>query len=53
MINNGFGCNNKTINESQFKNLKLKPDESTIFKIINNDEQDIDDNFESEKENEI
>ena len=53
IINNGFGCNNKTINESQFKNLKLKPDERIIFKIINNDEQDIDDNFESEKENEI
>ena len=52
IINNGFGCNNKIINESQFKKLKLRPDERTIFKILNNDEQEIDDSLDSEKENE-
>ena len=31
IINSGFGYNNKIINESQFKKLKLKPDEGTIF----------------------
>ena len=52
IINNGFGCNNKIINESQFKKLKLRPDERTIFKILNNDEKEIDDGLDSEKENE-
>ena len=52
IINNGFWYNNKIINESQFKNLKLKPDETSIFKILNNEEQDNVDNLEPEKEDE-
>ena len=58
IINNGFGFNNNIINESQFKKLKLKPDEGTIFKIIcndnndNNNNDDINDSLESEKEEE-
>ena len=38
IINYRFGCKNKIINETQFKKLKLMPDERTIFKILNNDE---------------
>ena len=53
IINNGFGCNNKIINETQFKKLKLRPDERTIFKILNNGWTDIVDGLESEKESEI
>ena len=40
IINNGFGCNNKIINESQFKKLKLRKDERNIFKILSNDDHD-------------
>jgi hypothetical protein len=49
IINNGFRSNNKIINETQFKKLKLRPDERTIFKILNNGETDIVDGLESEK----
>ena len=37
IINMGFGVNNKIITEDQFKKLKLKPHESSIFKILDND----------------
>ena len=34
IINSGYGINKKIINETQFKKLKLKPDENSIFKIL-------------------
>ena len=53
IINNRFWSNNKIINETQFKKLKLKPDERTIFKILSNDEEEIDDGLESEKDSKV
>ena len=44
--------NNKIINESQFKKLKLKPDEGTRFRISSNDNNDINNCLDSEKVNE-
>lgn len=40
IINLGFGVNGKIINEDQFKKLKLKPNENTIFKILFSEDND-------------
>ena len=52
IINSRFWYNNKIINESQFKKLKLKPDEGTRFRISSNDNNDINNCLDSEKVNE-
>ena len=52
IINCRFWYNNKIINESQFKKLKLKPDEGTRFRISSNDNNDINNCLDSEKVNE-
>ena len=36
IIKMGFSINNKIITEDQFKKLKLKPHENSIFKILDN-----------------
>ena len=52
IINSGFWYNNTIINESKFKNVKLKPDEGNILSNDNNDNNDIKNCLDSEKENE-
>ena len=43
IINSGYGINNNIINETQFKKLKLKPDENSIFKILQENNTNADD----------
>ena len=39
IINMGFGINNKIITDNQFKKLKLKHHENSIFKILDNNNE--------------
>jgi len=52
VVNEGFGCDNKIINEAQLKKLKLMV-KKTIFKILSNDESDTGDGLHYEKDSEI
>ena len=40
IIRMGFGVNNKIITEDQYKKLKLKPHENSIFSILYNNKKE-------------
>ena len=40
IIRIGFGVNNKIIIEDQYKKLKSKPHENSIFKILDNNQNE-------------
>ena len=43
IINSGYGISKNIINETQFKKPKLKPDENSIFKILQENNTNTDD----------
>ena len=55
IINAGFGVNEKIITQELYEKLKLKPSESSIFKILetqNDDDKNTDDNENYFEDNE-